>query len=121
MDTWFAADQEDIDLGRAMNAASSTAGGWNVANTLGAVQGVTNTVSGLVRTLYQTRTDIARAQSASEIDMARQRGQIAAETIRARQLANAAATPSLFADPMRLLMPAIVIGAGVVLWQRFAK
>jgi hypothetical protein len=121
MDDWFAADQDDIDLGAAMSAASQTSGGWNVGSALGAVQGVTNTVSGLVRTLYQARTDMSRAQSASAIDLQRQQGQLAAETIRARQLANAAATPSLFADPMRMLMPILVIGAGALLWQRFAK
>lgn len=121
MAEWFAADQEDIDLGAAMREASSTPGGWNVSSALGTVQGVTNTVSGLVRSLYQTRTDIARAQSQSTIDMARQQGQIAAEQIRARQLAAAAASPSIFGGSLQAYMPLIVIGAGALLWKRLSK
>lgn len=122
MSEWFASDQEDIDLGAAMTAASRTAGGWNVSSALGAVQGVTNTVSGLVRSLYQTRTDIARSQSQATIDIARQQGQIAAEQIRARQLATLAATPQLIPGvSLQSLMPVLVIGAGALLWKRLSK
>jgi hypothetical protein len=123
MEEWFAAAQDDIDMGAAMRAADSSAGGWNVSNVLGNVQGVTNTVSSLVRSLYQTRRDISGLQTAAAIDTARQQGAIAAETIRARQLTARAAAPGMNVAGFDLgaFMPIIVIGAGALLLRRLAK
>jgi hypothetical protein len=122
MEEWFAAAQDDIDMGAAMRAADSTAGGWNVSTVLGNVQGVTNTVSSLVRGLYQTRRDISGLQTAAAIDTARQQGAIAAETIRARQLTARANSPMNVAGiDLGALMPIVVIGAGALLLRRLAK
>jgi len=122
MDEWYGAAQDDIDMGAAMRAADSNPGGWNVSTVLGNVQGVTNTVSGLVKTLYQTRRDITGLQTAAAIDTARQQGAIAAETIRARQLTARANSPMNVAGfDLGALMPIVVIGAGALLLRRLAK
>ena len=92
-----------------------------MSSALGQVQGVANTVSGLVRTLYQTRTDIDRAQLGAAIAAQRDNATLAAETIRARQLAAAAATPPIFGSSLGNLMPLLVLAGGVLLLKRFAS
>lgn len=122
MSEWFAADQDDIDLGAAMANASTASGGWNVGSVLGTLQGGVNTASQLVRDLYRTRASITNAQTDMRIQEQRGNSQLAIATLQANQLTAAARNPiSIGGFNLNAYMPLLVIAGGALLWKRLSK
>jgi hypothetical protein len=121
---WTGADQDDIDLGAAMRAASSSSGpSFSLGGVLSSVNSITGTAAGVVRSLYQARTDISRIQASSAIDQVRLGAQLDAERIRAAQLARQAQTMPITIGGLNLqpYMPIIVLGVAALAWRRFAR
>lgn len=121
---WTGADQDDIDLGAAMRAATSPAGAsYSLGGVLQGVNSITGTVAGVVRSLYNARTDISRIQSSAAVDEVRRAAQLDAERIRAAQLARAAQTPAITLGGLNLsaIMPVLVVGAAALAWKKLSK